>query len=265
MLLERGQPARSYPHVKLADLLPLVMQISPGAVAVDSPPGWSLAGRSRAAERQLARLGIHSYAVPVDPGEHPFYSWMRTGFEVFSRLKSAYPLYLQGPSVFGYCVEVFPHASAVVLSGSLQPPTWTKLQWRRSVLTDHGVLGTGLHSIDLIDAALAALTGLEALDGNYCAIGDPQEGVIVVPARCVPNERYHAAGIAGTPGLSPGATDDGGQEMNRCGCGCGALVRRRYLPGHDAKHRSRLLRAVKGGHAQAVVELQARGWMPPAP
>jgi hypothetical protein len=145
-------------------------------VAVDSPPGWALAGRSRAAERELARLGIHSYAVPVDPGDHAFYSWMRTGFEVFSRLAAVYPLYLQGESVLGHCVEVFPHASAVVLAGSLQPPGWSKSRWRRSILAQRGIQDKGLHSTDLVDAALAALTGLEALDGNYCAVGDPREG-----------------------------------------------------------------------------------------
>ena len=40
-----------------------------------------------------------------------------------------------------------------------------------------------LKSLDHIDAALAALTGLLALDGHACWQGEPSEGVIVLPCR----------------------------------------------------------------------------------
>jgi hypothetical protein len=185
---------------------------------------------------------------------------MRTGFEVFSRLAAIYPLYLQGESVLGHSVEVFPHASAVVLAGSLQPPGWSKSRWRRSVLAHRGIQDKGFQSIDLVDAALAALTGLEALDGTYCAVGDPREGVIVLPARQLPSGRYHAGPNAGIPVSGVGVRDASDQDGSNCECGCGVVVPRRYLPGHDAKHRSRLLRAARGGDAEAARDLQARGW-----
>ena len=46
-----------------------------------------------------------------------------------------------------------------------------------------------------------------------------------------------------------------------CGCGCGASVRQRYLPGHDAKHKSRLLREARAGSDEAVANLTRLGWI----
>jgi hypothetical protein len=50
------------------------------------------------------------------------------------------------------------------------------------------------------------------------------------------------------------------ETTHACGCGCGAPARRRYLPGHDAKHRSRLLAEMRGGSRPAADELQRLGW-----
>jgi hypothetical protein len=58
--------------------------VRPDVVAIDSPPGWASAGKSRPLERELARLGISMYATPEDLGDHSFYQWMRVGFEVFA-------------------------------------------------------------------------------------------------------------------------------------------------------------------------------------
>jgi hypothetical protein len=83
---------------------------------------------------------------------------------------------------------------------------------------------------DQIDAALAALAGLIALEGHHCSVGDPAEGVILLPvsgpppwltrsgttpsrARCLPAvdptgpSRYHGpplGGLAGGPVAPPG-------------------------------------------------------------
>lgn len=51
-----------------------------------------------------------------------------------------------------------------------------------------------------------------------------------------------------------------------CGCGCGNRTKGgRYLPGHDAKHKGRLMRTVfygSGEEAEASeLELQLRGWL----
>lgn len=47
---------------------------------------------------------------------------------------------------------------------------------------------------------------------------------------------------------------------NTCQCGCGAEVKRRFLPGHDAKLKSRLLTEAREGSEAAAAELQRRGW-----
>ena len=57
---------------------------------------------------------------------------------------------------------------------------------------------------------LAALTGLCALAGEFVAVGDAEEGVIVLPVRVLPAERYRRctqppapAPQLNLPGLTP--------------------------------------------------------------
>ena len=107
----------SHGHLDLADLVGLVLEsIRPSIVCVDSPSGWSLSGGSRQAEHELARLGISSFATGQDPGDHPFFRWMRVGFSIFGLLAKRYPLFSRA-SAAGTAAEVFPNASAVLLAG----------------------------------------------------------------------------------------------------------------------------------------------------
>jgi hypothetical protein len=132
-------------------------------------------------------------ATPVDPGEHPFYAWMRAGFALFDALADSYPRYEIG-EITGRALEVFPAATAAMLAGHLRPPGVSKNAFRRRVLQDSGVgPSTSLPNIDRVDAALAALTGVVALEGRCCALGAPEEGVIVVPARREDLRRLGAA------------------------------------------------------------------------
>jgi predicted nuclease with RNAse H fold len=195
VVLEDARVAASHRHVGLEALPTLLRTIDVDVIAIDSPPSWALQGKSRQAERDLARLGIHAYAAPTaEAGEgHTFYEWMRVGFEVFRIAERAgFPGYRGGP-VGGTAIEVFPHATAVVLAGCLPPRGNRKAVWRASVLRAGGVDADGLRSLDQIDAALAALTGLRALAGRSCALGDPREGVIVLPARALPARPYRRA------------------------------------------------------------------------
>jgi predicted nuclease with RNAse H fold len=250
-------------HVAPADLPPLIETAAPDVVAIDSPPGWAAGGRSRRTEREIRLFGIQSFGTPTaDRGDgHPFYEWMRVGFEVFGLAERAgFPRHRGGP-VLGTAIEVFPHASAVVLAGCLPPRGARKAVWRTRVLRDQGVDPDGLRSGDQIDAALAALTGLRALQGHCTALGDPLEGVIVLPARTLPARPFRRC---------PDPTDPQDQphlpRMSPCACGdpgCAELTSREFAPGHDAKLKSMLWRRARAGH-DATTELRRRRWeLPP--
>jgi predicted nuclease with RNAse H fold len=180
---------RRHPVERLAST---VRELEPDVVAIDAPPAWGASGHSRRTERELHRLGIRCFDTPSDPAraEHPFYTWMAVGFRAFESISSPFPRYAGGGSVSGRAIEVFPHASAVVLAGHL-PPRGTSLHaWRRGVLGEQGVDGSVLRSADLVDAALAALTGAFALEGRFTATGDPVEGQIVLPIFALPDRPY---------------------------------------------------------------------------
>ncbi|HVR69316.1 MAG TPA: DUF429 domain-containing protein [Vicinamibacteria bacterium] len=256
-------PAALRSNLRPETLAELVRELRPDVVAVDSPPAWGARGGSRRAEQQLRRLAIHSYGTPSDPRkrDHAFYGWMKVGFRVFAVTGSVgFPIYRRG-AVRGTTVEVFPHATAVVLADGLPPAAVPKHTWRAAVLRAQGLDVALLRSADLIDAALAALTGLYALRGEFVATGDPEEGVIVLPIRALPPHPYRrctqppaAAPQLTLPGLSP------------CACGqseCRAMTSHEFAPGHDAKRKAQLWAQVRHG-AEAREELRRRGWeLPP--
>ncbi len=256
------RPVETHRRITPKDLPAIVAALEPDVVAIDSPPSWALSGRCRRTERELRWFGIQSFNTPSDAkkAEHPFYEWMTVGFGAFRAVQDRYPRFRSG-SVKGTAIEVFPHATAVVLAGCLPPPSVSKRVWRRSVLRASGVDVGGLRSMDQVDAALAALTGLYALEGRFSAPGDPREGQIVVPARSLPARPYRRGSAPepeiGQPPL-PG--------LARCACGdpgCTALTGREFAPGHDAKRKSALWRLARTGQ-DAIDELRRRGWeLPP--
>jgi predicted nuclease with RNAse H fold len=172
------------PHVATNQLEQLLREWKPDIVAIDSPPSWSAGGKSREVEKALRRLGIKSFPTPNEETgpANTFFDWMQEGFRLFEAAAGAgYPRYQSGDPRHT-AIEVFPHATAAVLAKGLLPSGAHKATWRRSVLESQGVHGaTTLRSIDQIDAALAALTGLRALQGAFVTVGDPDEGVIVLP------------------------------------------------------------------------------------
>jgi predicted nuclease with RNAse H fold len=260
LLDERGRVEDMVRHAGTDDVTRSLAAFEPDLVAIDSPPAWGVRGGLRLAERELLRFGIHSYGTPSDRTRQAsaFYDWMREGFRVFETAASnGYPLY-RGGSPRHTAMEVFPHASAVALARSLPPSRLARTAraaWRADVLVRNGVDTEPLQGPDQIDAALAALTGLLALDGRCTAFGDPAEGVIVIP-------------LDGPPkGAFPREVSDDGHAASRtlpgfhkCECGCGRPAARRFLPGHDAKLKSRLLRDLRAGD-RARSELERLGWL----
>jgi predicted nuclease with RNAse H fold len=256
------EPFETHRRVAIESLPRLVADLTPDVVAIDGPPAWAADGRSRLTERELRWFGIQSFGTPSDRrrAEHPFYAWMLVSFAAFEAVARSHPRYGAGP-VRGHAIEVFPHASAVVLAGCL-PPTGARTRaWRASVLRRAGIDTSPLRSADQVDAALAALTGLRALRGDFSAPGDPREGVIVVPTRTLPPRPFRRCREA-----APGEEQPTLPGMARCACGdpgCSELTAREFAPGHDAKRKSILWRLVREGD-EAAQELRRRGWeLPP--
>lgn len=55
------------------------------------------------------------------------------------------------------------------------------------------------------------------------------------------------------------------EKHEKCACGCGGTPKQgKFLPGHDAKVRSKLIEDARGGDAKAKRELKAHGWATPA-
>jgi predicted nuclease with RNAse H fold len=251
-------------RVEAADLDELIGDWRPDVIAIDAPPQWGMHPHgSRLTERELRRFGIQSFGTPSDPrvAENAFYEWMTVGFSAYeAAARMGYPRYARGRAA-GTAMEVFPHASAVVLSGCLPPRAQRKRDFRTAVLRANGVAVEALRSMDQLDAALAALTGLLALDGHCFAPGDPKEGVIVLPARSLPPPPYRRCVEESRsrqqphlPGLTP------------CACGdpaCERLTAAEFARGHDAKRKALLWSTARLGD-EAVRELRRRRWaLPP--
>ena len=49
-------------------------------------------------------------------------------------------------------------------------------------------------------------------------------------------------------------------EGGSCWCGCGAPVKSRFKPGHDAKLKSRLVKLARDGDRSAKAQLEQLGW-----
>jgi predicted nuclease with RNAse H fold len=256
---ERRIPSPVLGRASLDDVARTLDEYRPDVVAVDSPPSWAAAGRSRLTENELARLNIHAFRTPSpEHGTGPQFNWMRSGMAVFELVGAlGYPLF-NGGTFRRRAIEVFPHATAAVLAGCLPPKGMRKRVWRAHVLRLQRVRTEQLTTVDRLDAALAALTGLLVLDGHASFLGDMKEGVIVVPSRALA-PKYRAGRLA----------DDGSAQLfTWCACGDAACERqvlagREFAPGHDAKRKSRLWRQAREGQ-DAIEELRRRRWeLPP--
>jgi predicted nuclease with RNAse H fold len=132
-------------------------------VAVDAPCGWSDLSRSRCAERclKLEDKKIHCFATPTRAvalrHKKGFYEWVFNGERLYDLLAPHYPLFdgtfRKGPTSF----ETFPHAIVCSLAGKIVRAK-SKVAIRRHILRTRSYDVTPLVNLDLIDAALCALT-----------------------------------------------------------------------------------------------------------
>jgi len=267
LVLLDGSPTPAFVRGGVApeDLGRWVAELAPAVVAVDAPSQWGVSGGSRLCEQQLRRVNIQSYGTPSDLAkrDHKFNAWMKTGLRVYEILRDlGYPTF-RGGAVRGTTMEVFPHATSVVLAGSLPPARLSRTarrDWRAGVLEAAGVAVAGLSSNDAVDASLAALTGLLALRGEFTALGGPDDGTLVVPA--------HVASVPYRPGR-PRPRESAQPQLpglSRCRCEdprCRAFTSQEFAPGHDAKRKTLLWQRARSGQ-EATEELRRRGWeLPP--
>ena len=186
-------------------------------IAIDAPCRWSHDGRMRACERELMRQGMHCFASPSRERavQHPsnYYGWMLRGEALYQALETSHPLCTAHP-IPGErcCLETFPHAITWHLRGGNAKARQKHTQ-RRDLLQQAGIDLTPLNSIDLVDAALCALTAHLAASGAPCTIyGEETEGVIVVPAavpalsphrspKPIANVASAAQALEGAPGM----------------------------------------------------------------
>ncbi len=152
-------------------------------VAVDAPCRWSVAGKSREAERELNRQRLHCYYTPTRAGalNRSFYQWVFNGEKLYRALGCRYPLF-SGPHGGGrVCFETFPHAVVCALEGRVVPARPKNIT-RRTVLQRRGFDVSMLSCIDFVDAALCALAAEAFHKNNFKVYGDSAEGLIVVPS-----------------------------------------------------------------------------------
>jgi predicted nuclease with RNAse H fold len=153
-------------------------------VGIDAPCKWSLNGRVRPCESELARLGIMTFATPSyrKAQSHPFYGWMLNGAELFHLLAPHYRLF-DGRTLALSCVcfETFPQAIACALAGTTLLAKNKRVD-RRRLLRREGIATDLLTNIDEVDAALCALSAHYFLAGRFKTYGEPAEGFIIVPS-----------------------------------------------------------------------------------
>ena len=160
------------------------IQVGARAVAIDAPCRWSRTGRARPAERALAAEGIHAFATPsLEAAEgRAFYGWMHNGAALYEVIERDFRLFDGDKAATGrVCCETFPQAVACALAGKVVSARH-KTTVRRELLGEAGIVTQPLSNIDVVDAALCALTAQALLARRFKAYGDAGEGFIVVPA-----------------------------------------------------------------------------------
>ena len=187
-------------------------------------------GRVAPHRERARRLNIHAFRTPSEAhGGEPTFDWMQARHGGVRAPSTPGLPARHGPPRSGRAIEVFPHASAAVLAGCLPPKGMRKRAWRERVLRLAGVRTHDLTTLDQVDAALAALTGLLVLQGQATAFGDPAEGVIVAPDE---RARRRRTVRASSPAERP---------AGRCSawCACGDRAQRQVPAGSEFAQRTR--------------------------
>jgi predicted nuclease with RNAse H fold len=161
--------------------------VQASVIAIDAPCSWSSDGHARPCERELMQKGIWCFSSPSCQKAHAphrtgYYDWMLRGEELYQALEVTHPLLSALPLTGNACFETFPHAITWHLRGG-NANARAKRSQRRALLAQAGLDPTPFTNIDLVDAALCALTAHHLASGRPCTgYGVASTGLIVVPA-----------------------------------------------------------------------------------
>jgi predicted nuclease with RNAse H fold len=182
--LSESMVARTWVCYSDEEILSSALTYQPGVVAVDAPLSLprgrkDIEDRSgphfRKCDRQLLAMSIKFFPVTIGPMR----SLTRRGMRVKELLES------RGFRV----IEVYPGGAQDVLG---VPRKGKGLASLRRGLRRLGVRGLSRGASDHeLDAAFAAIVGLEYLQGKAVALGDPEEGLIYMPGGIRPVGKLH--------------------------------------------------------------------------
>lgn len=160
--------------------------------ALGVPMRWGVNGlvyaNYRVCDYELIRRGMPLYQVAAS--YEAAAGWMRVGFDLATALIGAgYRLPRDRGDRAATLIEVFPDAIFVTLLGARPARKSGRAggvgrEQRRRILADAGISIDGALTHDALDAVAAALTALRWREGSGCALGDVDEGLIVVPVPC---------------------------------------------------------------------------------
>ncbi len=148
------------------------------------PPAPGKHQDCRVADYELSRRNVSVYFTPSrDPD-----GWMQVGFEWFERLiEGGFSDYTRtGDALPGSVIEYYPYASFVSLLGCTPAgkSSSSGRSARVNVLRDAGVdCDFALFTVDMLDAAVGALTARLLVGGSARDYGDLTEGVLTVAAK----------------------------------------------------------------------------------
>lgn len=155
------ETSRAKPDVVSVDA-PLCLPLGRPSLEARGPPHF------RECDRELRRMGIRFFPITLGP--------MRMLTERGMMLKAA--MEAEGLKV----VESFPGSAQDILG---MPRKQEGVEKLRRALIAYGIKGDirkeGI-THDELDAVTSALVGIMYLRGSYLAIGDPDEGLMILPA-----------------------------------------------------------------------------------
>ena len=164
-------------------------------VGIDAPLGPRLPLLTDAATRaaMVPPPAEGRYLSPL--ADEPAPSWIAAGYALAAALRATgrrAPRHVHDYTAT--LLEVYPYAAFVTLLGAIPPCKSTSAgrAARLRALTNAGLTGLdAAQSHDALDAVAAAYTAAVFAAGGGCAVGDPTEGLMVLPvAEAAIRDRY---------------------------------------------------------------------------